>query len=179
MTDPDDRIAATSNPLHTRNGDQRLKAMASPQARPPNANVLGNTRSSYVGCPTDHLNRARVSSVHHSTRFRLRPDWATVFRCCRHDASAKKSGRGRTWALCTICQRTGTCCSAREAPMSRKLVWVEQAQFRGFGCSECGWRFEPSGDPSAGTLTEMIRAFKSQREDEFAAHVCAAHPKRS
>ena len=62
--------------------------------------------------------------------------------------------------------------------MSRKLIWIEQAQFRGFGCSDCGWRFEPSGDPAGATIAEMIRDFKSQREEEFGAHVCAAHPKR-
>jgi len=29
-----------------------------------------------------------------------------------------------------------------EAAMSRRLVWIEQDRFRGFGCSECGWRFQ-------------------------------------
>jgi len=29
--------------------------------------------------------------------------------------------------------------------MNRKLVWIEQQRFRGFGCSECAWVFKPSG----------------------------------
>jgi hypothetical protein len=62
--------------------------------------------------------------------------------------------------------------------MRRKLVWVGEERFRGFGCSECGWRFQPSGAPSGESLVEMKRSFESQRDDEFAAHVCAAHPKK-
>jgi hypothetical protein len=33
---------------------------------------------------------------------------------------------------------------AREAAMSRELIWIDQERFRGFGCSACGWRFQPS-----------------------------------
>lgn len=62
--------------------------------------------------------------------------------------------------------------------MSRKLVWVEQENFRGFGCSECGWRFQPSGAPTGESLVEMTRTFESQRDKEFAAHVCAAYSKK-
>lgn len=62
--------------------------------------------------------------------------------------------------------------------MSRKLVWIEQESFRGFGCSECGWRFRPSGDPTGPSLAQMKRTFESQRDEEFAAHVCAAHVKK-
>jgi hypothetical protein len=63
--------------------------------------------------------------------------------------------------------------------MKRKLVWIEQQRFQGFGCSECGWRFKPSGDPSGGSFAEMMRTFALQRDEEFTSHVCAAHPKES
>jgi hypothetical protein len=50
--------------------------------------------------------------------------------------------------------------------MSRKLVWIEQRRFRGFGCSECAWVFNPSSAPN----------FELQPDKEFASHVCADHP---
>ena len=59
--------------------------------------------------------------------------------------------------------------------MSRKLVWIEQQRFRGFGCSECGWRFRSSEDIT-GTFDEMMRSFELQRDKEFTLHVCADHP---
>jgi len=55
---------------------------------------------------------------------------------------------------------------ATRAVMSRKLVWIEQQRFRGFGCSECAWVFNPSSAPN----------FELQRDKEFALHVCADHP---
>jgi hypothetical protein len=59
--------------------------------------------------------------------------------------------------------------------VSRKLVWLEQPRFRGFGCSECAWRFEPSGAPNGTSFDEMARNFELQRDKEFASHVCADH----
>jgi hypothetical protein len=61
--------------------------------------------------------------------------------------------------------------------MSRKLVWIEQQRFRGFGCSECAWRFKASGAPTGTSFDEMMRNFELQRDQEFASHVCADHPK--
>jgi hypothetical protein len=61
--------------------------------------------------------------------------------------------------------------------MRRKLVWIEQQRFRGFGCSECGWRFTSAGPPSGTTFDEMMRNFELQRDKEFALHVCADHPR--
>jgi hypothetical protein len=61
--------------------------------------------------------------------------------------------------------------------MNRKLVWIEQRRFRGFGCSECGWRFNPVGSATGDSFAEMMRNFESQRDKEFAAHVCADHAK--
>ena len=60
--------------------------------------------------------------------------------------------------------------------MSRKLVWIEQKRFRGFGCSECAWRFNSSGPPTGTSFDEMMRNFELQRDREFASHVCTDHP---
>jgi hypothetical protein len=61
--------------------------------------------------------------------------------------------------------------------MSRKLVWIEQPRFLGFGCSECGWRFEPTEELTGKSFAEMMREFESYRDKEFTAHTCADHPK--
>jgi len=58
--------------------------------------------------------------------------------------------------------------------MSRKLVWIDQKHF---GCSECGWRFEPSSAPTGGTFDEMMLNLELQRDKEFTSHVCTDHPK--
>jgi hypothetical protein len=50
--------------------------------------------------------------------------------------------------------------------MSRKLVWIEQQRFRGFGCSECAWVFNPSSASN----------FELQRDKKFTSHICADHP---
>jgi hypothetical protein len=61
--------------------------------------------------------------------------------------------------------------------MSRKLVWTEQRRFRGWGCSECAWVFNPSGPPSGKFFDEMMRNFELQRDKAFSLHVCADHPR--
>jgi len=61
--------------------------------------------------------------------------------------------------------------------MSRQLVWIDQQRFRGFGCSECGWRFKSSGRPVGTSFDEMMRIFEMQRDKEFTSHVCAGHSK--
>jgi hypothetical protein len=60
--------------------------------------------------------------------------------------------------------------------MSQTLVWIEEQHFRGFGCSECGWRFNPSGAPTGTSFDEMMRHFELQRDREFSSHVCVAWP---
>ena len=60
--------------------------------------------------------------------------------------------------------------------MARKLVWIENQKFQGFGCSQCNWVFQPSGPPVGESLAKMIKAFEDQREEEFAAHVCLGQP---
>jgi hypothetical protein len=61
--------------------------------------------------------------------------------------------------------------------MSRKLVWIEQQRFRGWGCSECAWVFNPSGAPIGKSFSESVRNFELQRDKEFTLHVCAQSPK--
>ena len=61
--------------------------------------------------------------------------------------------------------------------MIRKLVWIEQQRFRGWGCSECAWVFNPSGPPIGKSFDEMMRNFELQRDREFTLHVCADHPR--
>jgi hypothetical protein len=61
--------------------------------------------------------------------------------------------------------------------MSRKLIWIEEQHFRGFGCSECVWRFKASGAPSGTSFDEMTQNFELQRDREFSQHVCSAAKK--
>ena len=59
--------------------------------------------------------------------------------------------------------------------MSRNPVWIEEKRFRGIGCSECSWVFNPSSAPTGNSFDEMMRNFELQRDKEFALHVCADH----
>ena len=59
----------------------------------------------------------------------------------------------------------------------RELVWIEHDRFRGWGCSECAWVFNPSGAPTGKSLDESKRNFELQRDKEFKLHVCADHPR--
>jgi hypothetical protein len=61
--------------------------------------------------------------------------------------------------------------------MSRKLVWIEQERFAGWGCSECAWRFNPSNGPVSKSFDEMVERFELQRDEEYRLHVCADHPR--
>jgi len=61
--------------------------------------------------------------------------------------------------------------------MRRKLVWIDQKRFRGFGCSECGWRFNPRGAPTGASFDEMMHNFELQRNKEFTLHICADYPR--
>jgi hypothetical protein len=61
--------------------------------------------------------------------------------------------------------------------MLRRLVWLNQDQFRGWACSACAWKFNPS-DPLVGTsIDEMKRRYEAQRDREFEFHICAEHPR--
>ena len=61
--------------------------------------------------------------------------------------------------------------------MPRKLVWIENKNFQGFGCSECNWMFKPSDALVGESLDEMKQKYEAQRDKEFAAHVCVKHPR--
>jgi hypothetical protein len=58
--------------------------------------------------------------------------------------------------------------------MPRELVWQEESGL--LGCSECGWVFRPGKAPLDKPPEEIARDFLLQRDNDFAAHVCAAHP---
>jgi hypothetical protein len=59
----------------------------------------------------------------------------------------------------------------------RTQIWIEGPRFQGSGCSECAWVFKPSGPPTGNSLAEMMDIYERQRDKEFAAHVCAEHPR--
>ena len=59
----------------------------------------------------------------------------------------------------------------------RNLVWIADQNLQGFGCSECNWVFNPSGAPVGESIDEMKRKYEAQCDKEFAAHVCAKHPR--
>jgi hypothetical protein len=61
--------------------------------------------------------------------------------------------------------------------MRRKLVWIEEQRFSGWGCSECAWVFNPSGPPIGDSLHEMMQNYEWHRDIEFATHFCAEHPR--
>jgi hypothetical protein len=63
------------------------------------------------------------------------------------------------------------------AAMQRQMVWIEEARFEGWGCSDCGWLFNPSGAPAGNSLEEMKRNFELQRDKEFQSHLCIEHPR--
>jgi hypothetical protein len=57
------------------------------------------------------------------------------------------------------------------------MVWIERPHFRCWACSECAWAFNPSSAPAGTSLDEMRRNFELQRDQAFASHVCADHPR--
>jgi hypothetical protein len=85
-----------------------------------------------------------------------------------HDWDVRQSGSGKK---ATVSE------TKHVRVASRKIEWVEEHHFRGFACSECGWRYNPSGAPEGESFGEMMQNFQLQRDREFAAHVCADHSK--
>jgi hypothetical protein len=57
--------------------------------------------------------------------------------------------------------------------MSRKLIWLEEEKFQGFGCSECHWVFKSTGALAGETFDQMKQIYEAERDKEFAAHTCA------
>jgi hypothetical protein len=80
--------------------------------------------------------------------------------------------------LCRFSQELDRSKSRRaRKTMHRKLVWIENQDFLGWGCSECAWRFKPSGSPTGKSLREMKQNYERECSKDFAAHVCAEYPK--
>jgi hypothetical protein len=63
--------------------------------------------------------------------------------------------------------------------MPRELVWMDQPRFRGWGCSQCAWVFNPPGPPIGETFDAMMRNYEAERDKEFASHLCARYGTRS
>jgi hypothetical protein len=61
--------------------------------------------------------------------------------------------------------------------MPRKLEWIENQNFQGYGCAGCGWKFNPSGPLTGHSLDEMKRKYEAERDKEFAAHACVNYPR--
>ena len=66
---------------------------------------------------------------------------------------------------------------AYNAAMRRKLVWVQDQTFQGYGCSECQWVFNPTGPLVGKTIDQMKQTYEAERDKEFAAHDCGKFPK--
>jgi hypothetical protein len=60
----------------------------------------------------------------------------------------------------------------------RDLVWKDQPNFRGWVCSQCAWAFNPSDPPTGESYEAMKRNFGLRRDEEFASHLCAKHPRK-
>jgi hypothetical protein len=63
--------------------------------------------------------------------------------------------------------------------MRRKLVWIEEPHFGGFGCSACGWRFKLPEEPTGVSLDAMIEIIELRRDKEFISHVCGDFSKQT
>jgi len=60
--------------------------------------------------------------------------------------------------------------------MGRKLVWIAEPHFRGWGCSECAWVFSPVGPPVGESIDEMKANYERKRLRDYLAHLCDEHP---
>ena len=63
--------------------------------------------------------------------------------------------------------------------MPREMTTIKREDFLSWGCSECGWLFEPTGPPVGVNLEAMKDNFRSRRDQEFGSHMCAQHPRKS
>jgi len=59
----------------------------------------------------------------------------------------------------------------------RTLTWIREVHFHGPACSRCAWLFRPSGPPTGISLQQMKEDYMRRCNEEFAAHVCAEHPR--
>ena len=51
--------------------------------------------------------------------------------------------------------------------MPRRLEWIKSDNFQGFGCSECYWKFRPSGAIAGDSLDDMKKKYEAERDKEF------------
>ena len=61
--------------------------------------------------------------------------------------------------------------------MPRNLVWIENPNFEGFGCSDCNWVFKSSSAFVGESLDVEKQKYQAQLDKEFAAHDCVKHPR--
>jgi hypothetical protein len=61
--------------------------------------------------------------------------------------------------------------------MPRKLIWIGKPGGAGWGCSQCAWLFQTPNVPAGKSLEEILQVLESQRDSEFALHVCSKYPK--
>ena len=59
--------------------------------------------------------------------------------------------------------------------MPRKMIWIEKADLAAWGCSECAWLFQTPTASIGKSLDQILQILESQRDREFASHVCAYH----
>jgi hypothetical protein len=59
----------------------------------------------------------------------------------------------------------------------RALRWISETYFYGPACSRCAWLFRPTGPPTGISLQQMKEDYTRRCNGEFAAHVCAEHPR--
>jgi hypothetical protein len=62
-------------------------------------------------------------------------------------------------------------------PLPPKLTWIREADIHGPACSQCAWLFRPAGAPTGTSLQQMKEDYMRCCNEEFAAHVCAEHPR--
>jgi hypothetical protein len=80
---------------------------------------------------------------------------------------------------CTVF-RKGIDAPNREVAMEskrRKMLWAERPNFQGWACNECAWIFNPKGALVGESIEEMKMNYERQRDEEFAAHLCAEYPR--
>jgi hypothetical protein len=53
-----------------------------------------------------------------------------------------------------------------------ELIWIQEPDFLGWGCSKCAWVFKPLGPPLGDSLEEMKENYLCLRDDEYSAHLC-------
>jgi hypothetical protein len=64
-----------------------------------------------------------------------------------------------------------------ELSTRRTLIWISETRLHGPACSRCAWLFRPSGPVEGSSLAEMKENYMRTCNEEFAAHVCAEHPR--